>query len=99
KQKLDFIFVTNDNKTDWFIQQNKTTFQMRPELLYEYWKVTNGKSIHLVSLSSFLTLSSQREMIVKTTQEAILKAAEGAREIEEDEDRFSAQLATFTAMQ
>jgi len=103
KQKLDFIFVTNDNKTDWFVQQNKTTFQLRPELLYEYWKVTSGKSIHLISLSSFLTLWSQMEIILKATQEAILNAAQEARKVEEIDDyyenRFDRQIVTFTAMQ
>jgi hypothetical protein len=64
-----FIFVTHDEKQDWYVQGGGA-FQPRPELLFEYYVATNGKTLHLVSLSQLLRLFDVRDATIKATKEA-----------------------------
>lgn len=64
-----FIFVTGDEKQDWYSQADGP-FQPRPELLYEYWKESGKKSLHLVSLSDLLALFNASEATVGAAQQA-----------------------------
>jgi hypothetical protein len=49
------IFVTAEEKSDWFIGDEGSSFQTRFELIEEY-RVVTGKSIHIISLSRLLKL-------------------------------------------
>ena len=53
KKNSHCIFVTNEGKSDWWIK-SRGAFQPRPELIEEYRQSSNGKSIHLLPLSSLL---------------------------------------------
>jgi hypothetical protein len=53
-RKAHCIFVTADNKSDWYVQAGGP-FQPRLELLDEY-RLCCGKTIHIVPLSSMLKL-------------------------------------------
>ncbi len=53
--KKHCIFVTNEEKNDWWIK-SLGTFQPRPELLDEYRRETDGNSVHLMPLSDLLEL-------------------------------------------
>lgn len=52
-RKLDCIFVTNEEKPDWWIR-SRGTFQPRPELIEEYRQHSEGGSIHFLPLSGLL---------------------------------------------
>lgn len=52
-RKLDCIFVTNEEKPDWWIK-SRGTFQPRPELIEEYRQHSEGGSIHFLPLSGLL---------------------------------------------
>jgi hypothetical protein len=53
KRKKHCIFVTNEQKSDWWVK-SRGTFQPRPELLEEYRRHSEGKSVHFLPLSGLL---------------------------------------------
>ena len=66
----DLIFVTNDQKNDWFYKQDKIGLYPKYELFDEFRRFTNGKSIAIVNFVKFLELSKAKEDTiaeVKTT--------------------------------
>ncbi len=60
KQK-DVLFVTNDQKNDWFYRQDNLGLYPRFELYDEFRRKTGGKSIGIVNLLKFLKLSAANE--------------------------------------
>lgn len=67
-RKTDCIFVTEDSKGDWWVQ-SEGTFQPRIELVEEYRRATQGRTIHLMSLSHFLSTFGAEERAVDETQQ------------------------------
>lgn len=52
--KKDLIFITGDDKADWFVRSDSERVYPRPELVDEYRRASGGKSIRLSSLSELL---------------------------------------------
>ncbi len=52
--KRDLIFVTGDEKADWFVRSNGGGAYPRPELIAEYKKFSGGKNFRLASLHDIL---------------------------------------------
>lgn len=69
----DLIFVTNEEKPDWFVSMGEGKFQPRPELVDEFRRECGGKSLHLVSLSSLLALYDADDNTVQTVRTFELK--------------------------
>ncbi|MGE3873472.1 MAG: PIN domain-containing protein [Parvibaculaceae bacterium] len=69
KTSRNAILVTGDEKKDWYVQA-AGAFHPRPELLYEYWGATNGKTFHLIPLSELLRIFEARAPTVEQTQAA-----------------------------
>jgi hypothetical protein len=65
-RKLDCIFVTADQKPDWYVQAGGA-FQARFELLEEYRCVV-GKTIHVMPLSRLLSLFEAPEGIIENVR-------------------------------
>lgn len=68
------IFVSVDEKTDWWHQSGKTPLYPRFELVDEFREATKGKSFHIVSLSTLLEIfdiDSEVVKSVKITEEAV----------------------------
>jgi len=66
------IFVSGDEKVDWWHQSGKTALYPRFELVDEFREKTIGKSFHIVSLSKLLELFETDEDVVasiKTSEE------------------------------
>ncbi|MES2271779.1 MAG: PIN domain-containing protein [Pseudomonadota bacterium] len=53
-RKTHCIFVTEEQKSDWWVKKHGT-FQPRPELIEEYRRASEGKSIHFLPLSALLS--------------------------------------------
>ena len=73
KEKKDCVFVTGDEKPDWFVRSNKESVYARPELIDEYRRASEGKVIELVGLADLL-----RAMEVKSTTVQEVRSAEEA---------------------
>lgn len=67
KRKSHCIFVTNEEKSDWWIKSGGA-FQPRPELLDEYRRASGGQTIHLLPLSELLSLFSAEPEVVQGVQ-------------------------------
>ena len=68
KRKVHCIFVTEEEKPDWWIKRHGT-FQPRPELVEEYRRASEGKSFHLAPLSGLLASFKASEDVVKQVQD------------------------------
>lgn len=60
----DVIFVTNEEKSDWFHKQDKQTIFPRFELIEEFRNVSNGKSFTAISFVEFLKLSFVKQEVI-----------------------------------
>lgn len=58
EKNKDVLFVTNDQKNDWFYKQDKTGLYPKYELFDEFRRYTSGKSIAIVSFVKFLELNN-----------------------------------------
>lgn len=56
RDKKNVLFVTGDNKPDWFHQSNKQPLYPRFELVDEFRRISEGGTFHIVSFSGFLDL-------------------------------------------
>lgn len=84
-RKSDCIFVTEDAKSDWWVQ-SEGVFQPRLELVEEYRRASEGKTLHLLPLSGFLqifgaqsdTVDEAREVEI-ARQQRMSEIAQGAQ--------------------
>lgn len=73
-RKIDCIFVTGDEKSDWYVQSSGP-FQPRLELLEEY-RSASGGTLHILPLSGLLkTLQAPPETVKDVEQAEIIEAA------------------------
>jgi len=65
KEKKDLIFVSGEEKSDWFHKSEKHPLYPRFELVSEYYNTSGGKSFHLIKLSTLLSLFEADETVIK----------------------------------
>lgn len=63
--KSDVLFVTNDEKNDWFTKQDHIGLYPRFELFDEFRRYTNGKSIGIISFAKLLELGNASKEAVE----------------------------------
>lgn len=68
-ENKDAVFVSGDEKTDWFYQSISQSLYPRFELVIEFARETNGKSFHILKLSEFLNLQGVERTIVEEVEE------------------------------
>ncbi|MCU1340511.1 MAG: hypothetical protein JWO19_6092, partial [Bryobacterales bacterium] len=66
----DLIFVTGEEKADWFVRSNKTGVYPRPELIAEYRQRSKGKDIQLAKLADVLEQMKAPEAVVSEVRTA-----------------------------
>ncbi|EFC90405.1 hypothetical protein Dpep_0373 [Dethiosulfovibrio peptidovorans DSM 11002] len=76
--KKDAIFITNDQKEDWWWRNDKETIGPRHELKKEF-KDRSGQKIHFYRLNKFIEFSS-KELSVKLDSETIEELEESTEE-------------------
>ncbi|MCP9222748.1 PIN domain-containing protein [Erythrobacter sp. LQ02-29] len=69
KRKSHCIFVTGDQKQDWYVQSDKNPFQPRLELLEEY-RAAAQKTVHIIPLSRLLELFEADAGTIESVQKA-----------------------------
>ncbi|HCG8629057.1 TPA: DUF4935 domain-containing protein [Vibrio parahaemolyticus] len=71
----DVIFVSGDEKADWWHQSGKAALYPRFELVDEFRERTNGCSFHILSLSKLLKLFEVEDEVVESVQtsESVIK--------------------------
>ncbi|MCS1384077.1 PIN domain-containing protein [Lysinibacillus sphaericus] len=68
KYNSDLIFVTGDEKNDWYHKSMDTPLYARYELVNEYRDLSKGRTLHLISLSELLDLLGADQEIVREIQ-------------------------------
>ncbi len=72
--KKDLVFVTGEEKADWFIRSNNKPIYPRPELVYEYRRASSGMTIRLCSLHELLQEMQAPEGVVGDVKSAEAEA-------------------------
>lgn len=88
KHKKDIVFISGDEKKDWFYQVENQALYPKFELIAEFRTKAPGKSFHILKLSELLELYGADEKIVKEVEieeqenlifDSFFKQTEGAK--------------------
>jgi hypothetical protein len=83
EKNTDIIFVTNEEQNDWFYRHQGTAISPKYELLDEFRRFTEGKSISIINFSNFLVLQDAQKETVEEVK--VLYADTGFKIISKDE--------------
>ncbi|WP_341908010.1 PIN domain-containing protein [Fluviicola taffensis] len=70
-RQSDIVFVTNEGHGDWFYRQQETPVSPRIELLDEFRRKTNGKSIAIIDFQSFLEIRKAKTSTLEEVKEYV----------------------------
>ena len=91
KRKNNLIFVSGEEKSDWWSKSTNSELHVRYELIDEYRRKSDGKSFHIINFSKFLELfGAETEIIsqVKVVQSNIEEVVDKeTKEIESQYDQ------------
>lgn len=76
KHKKSVIFVSGDEKTDWFHQSNRQALYPRYELVDEFRRASDGQSFHIIRFSTLLSLYGASEEVVQEIREEEIQPTE-----------------------
>ncbi|WP_286295464.1 PIN-like domain-containing protein [Vibrio apostichopi] len=68
EKKKHLVFISGDEKPDWWHQSGKKPLYPRFELVDEYREKSEGRSFHIISLSSLLELFNAEDEVVKAVK-------------------------------
>ena len=69
KRQESVIFVSSDEKADWFHRSEKIALYPRYELIDEYRRKSGGRSLHILKFSHFLKVFGASEKVVREVQQ------------------------------
>ncbi|SFD76130.1 PIN domain-containing protein [Flavobacterium phragmitis] len=75
-KKTDIVFVSNDQKNDWFYKQDKIGLYPRFELFDEFRRFTDGKTIHIINFPKFLELRKAKTETINDVKQTIARNTE-----------------------
>jgi len=89
-ESVDVVFVTSDNKEDWWLEHNGRNLGPRPELLQEF-KLETQRSIYIYNPAPFIKYAS--EFMDQTADDSVLSEIESVRRehswvLEDEDDNF-----------
>ncbi|WP_318449666.1 PIN domain-containing protein [Photobacterium leiognathi] len=73
-KNCDLVFVSGDEKADWWHQSGKSPLYPRFELVDEFRERTNGKSFHIISLSKLLEIFETDTEVVEAVKTSEVEA-------------------------
>ncbi len=74
EKKRDLVFVTGEEKADWFVRSGGDPLYPRPELVVEYRSASSGKNLRLSKLADVLAEHQAPEEVVREVRDAEAKA-------------------------
>ena len=69
KERKSILFVSGEEKADWWYRSNNTQLYPRYELIDEFRRVTDGQTFHIVKFSKFLDLFGAGQPVVDEVKE------------------------------
>ena len=93
-KKKDLIFITGDEKADWFVRGGNQGIYPRPELISEYRMISEGKHLRLSKLTDILEELEASEDLIEEVRAAEVAAKmasykKDARSVANFNDLFS----------
>jgi rRNA-processing protein FCF1 len=82
KHCKNIIFVSNDEKSDWWYQSENEALYPRYELIDEFRRASNQQSFHIVTFSRFLELYGASQEVVKEVEEKEIESWQNSRDQE-----------------
>ncbi|NIF28903.1 hypothetical protein F3J44_21295 [Pantoea sp. Tr-811] len=79
KCQKDLIFVTGEEKADWFVRSNGAGVYPRPELLDEYHRASGGRNLQIIHLAELLSQVGVEPEVVEDIREVEASEAEASR--------------------
>ncbi|MCT4507517.1 MAG: PIN-like domain-containing protein [Tepidibacter sp.] len=70
----DILFITNDEKPDWWEMENDKLIGPRKELIEEFKRYNSNKSIHFLTLRDFYSVTSKYYNVLSYITELELNA-------------------------
>ena len=93
-KKKSIIFVSGDEKADWYLRSEGRALYPRYELVDEFRRHSEGQSFHLVKFSYFLELFGASEQVIKQVQqEESLQLKQGTTKMVTDPRELQEQMA------
>jgi rRNA-processing protein FCF1 len=77
-RKVPLIFVSDDQKADWWHQSDGIPLYPRFELVDEYRRCSGGESFHMMTFSGFLSIAGASETVVAEVERGEQEARAGA---------------------
>lgn len=77
--KKDLVFVTGEEKADWFVRSEGEAIYPRPELIDEYRRASDGHHIRLSSLHELLSAMKVAPSVVNEVRDAESRAGIASR--------------------
>jgi rRNA-processing protein FCF1 len=69
KRKKSIIFVSGDEKADWFYRSDKLALYPKYELVDEFRRASEGQSFHIIRFSRFLEVFGASEQVVEDVRQ------------------------------
>lgn len=97
KQNKNLIFITEDNKNDWWqFSTKRERIGARPELLKEFTRETGGKLFQIYNLESFLNLYGKHKN--KKIDKEVEKEVKSVGDDKDEDDIFDRYPRLFEAL-
>ncbi|MHA2335372.1 MAG: PIN-like domain-containing protein [Candidatus Hodarchaeales archaeon] len=72
ERKKSVVFVTNEKKSDWWLISQNRPLYIRYDLFYEFYRETEGQTIHIIDFKQFLELIGARMDVVQELGDQLL---------------------------
>lgn len=83
KEQRDLVFVTNDNKDDWWDIREGKTLDFRSELREEFTRLTKGLTLEIYTMPGFV--ETHRNLFETTLNRETISVLEGLHSDQEDD--------------
>jgi hypothetical protein len=84
-EKQSVVFVSHDEKSDWWHRSNDQALYPRYELIDEFRRLSGGQTFHIVQLSRFLDLFGATQTVVDEVKEKESRIQEDVATEDEEE--------------
>ncbi|MFP4958927.1 PIN-like domain-containing protein [Bacillus subtilis] len=94
-KKTDIIFVTDDNKEDWWLISHGKTLGPHPEIIQEFKRETDGNNIYIYKTKQFLESCKDSETFLIPSariDKAIDSINQYKKSVKDNEEALNAQL-------
>jgi hypothetical protein len=94
-RRCNIIFVSNDEKPDWFQKSENTALYVKYELIDEFRRNSEGCSLHIIKFSRFLKLYGAKEETIEEVKKEEIQINEDFNEKKDYADQLIISMLSF----